>query len=50
MLTGLRAFSPELTFAIRFAVCVSVAIWIGHTPAIVTNQGSWILITVLMVA
>ena len=42
--------SPELAFAIRYAVCASVAIWIGHTPGLVTNQSSWILITVLMVA
>ena len=46
----LGSVSPELAFAIRYAVCVSAAIWIGHTPGLVTNQSSWILITVLMVA
>jgi uncharacterized membrane protein YccC len=50
MLTGLGTVSPELAFAIRFAVCASAAIWIGHAPGLVTNQSSWILITVLMVA
>jgi len=50
VVASLVSVSPELAFAIRFAVCASVAIWIGHTPAIVTNQGSWILITVLIVA
>jgi uncharacterized membrane protein YccC len=50
VVASLISVSPELAFAIRYAVCVSVAIWIGHVPAIVTNQGSWILITVLMVA
>jgi uncharacterized membrane protein YccC len=48
--TTLGSVSPELAFAIRYAVCVSAAIWIGHTPGLVTNQSSWILITVLMVA
>ncbi len=50
MLTGLGAVSPEFAFAIRYAVCASAAIWIGHAPGLVTNQSSWILITVLMVA
>jgi uncharacterized membrane protein YccC len=50
MLTGLTSVSPEIAFAIRYAVCASAAIWIGHTPGLVTNQSSWILITVLMVA
>ncbi len=49
-LTLFRSVSPELAFAIRYAVCASVAIWIGHMPGLVTNQSSWILITVLMVA
>jgi uncharacterized membrane protein YccC len=48
--TRLSSVSPELAFAIRYVVCVSSAIWIGHTPGLVTNQSSWILITVLMVA
>ena len=49
-LTGLGSVSPELAFAIRFAVAVSVAIWFGKTPGLVTNQSTWILITVLIVA
>jgi hypothetical protein len=40
MLTGLGAVSPELAFAIRFAVGVSAAIWIGHAPGLVTNHSS----------
>jgi uncharacterized membrane protein YccC len=50
ILTRFGAVSPELAFAIRYAVAVSAAIWIGHAPAIVTNQGTWILITVMIVA
>ena len=50
ILTGLGAVSPEFAFAVRYAVCASAAIWIGHAPGLVTNQSSWILITVLMVA
>jgi len=50
VVTSLGSVSPELAFAIRYAVCASSAIWIGHAPGLVTNQSSWILITVLMVA
>jgi len=50
VVASLGSVSPELAFAIRYAVCVSAAIWIGHVPGLVTNQSSWILITVLMVA
>ena len=49
-LTGFGSVSPELAFAIRYAVCTSLAIWIGHLPGLVTNQGTWILITVMIVA
>ena len=50
ILTRFGAVSPELAFAIRYAVAVSAAIWIGHMPGLVTNQGTWILITVMIVA
>ncbi len=50
VVTGFAAPSPPVAFAIRFAVSVSAAIWIGHASALVTNSSSWILITVLMVA
>jgi len=48
--SGLESVSPQLAYAIRFAVCACAAIGIGHLPGLVTNQSSWILITVLMVS
>ncbi len=43
------AISPPAAYAIRFAVAVTAAIWIGKAPGLVENNSTWILITVLMV-
>jgi uncharacterized membrane protein YccC len=42
------AISPPVAYAIRFAVAVTAALWIGKAPGLVENQSKWILITVLM--
>ena len=42
------AISPPAAYAIRFAVAVSAALWLGKVPGLVENQSTWILITVLM--
>ena len=41
---------PEAAYAIRFTTSVCVAIWLGHLPGLIANQGVWALITVLMVS
>ncbi|MBW2316299.1 MAG: FUSC family protein, partial [Deltaproteobacteria bacterium] len=41
--------SPPVAYAIRFAVAVSAALWLGNLPGLVTNNPTWILITVLMI-
>ena len=40
--------SPAVAYAIRFAVAVSAAIWLGKAPGLVGSHSTWILITVLM--
>jgi uncharacterized membrane protein YccC len=49
-LSRVTTLPPEITFAIRFTICVCAAIWISHVPGIVGNESQWILITVLMVS
>ena len=41
--------SPAVAYAIRSAVAVTLAIWLGKVPGLVENQSTWILISVLMV-
>lgn len=41
--------APQVAFALRFGAATSIAIWLGHHPALLTNDSQWILITVLMV-
>ena len=48
-LTYLAQVPASTAFALRFAIAVSAAIWIGHLPGLATNEPQWILITVLMV-
>jgi uncharacterized membrane protein YccC len=42
--------SPQTAFALRLAVAVAAAIWIGHAPGLADNHPTWILITVLMLS
>jgi uncharacterized membrane protein YccC len=40
--------SSQTAFALRLAVAVSAAIWIGNAPGLADSHPTWILITVLM--
>ncbi len=47
---GWLALAPPNAYAVRFAVAVTLAIWIGKSSGLVDNNPNWIVITVAFVA